>query len=82
MTNTTTEKKDANGTIIGTTKKAPHGYGACTACGHKNVHLNADRSLKAHGSTATMAMCTGGAGADECSICRRVHGREIQHACE
>lgn len=46
------ERKNKSGTIIGTTAKAPYGYGECPACGHKNVHLAEDGTLAdPHGST-------------------------------
>jgi hypothetical protein len=52
-------KKDENGTIIGTTKKAPFGYGYCGVCRHKNVHLNDRGMLALHGSTEIAGRCPG-----------------------
>jgi hypothetical protein len=52
-------KKDASGTIIGTTKKAPHGYGYCNICRAKNVHLSADGMLAVHGAINMIGMCPG-----------------------
>lgn len=52
-------KKDEHGTIIGTTKKAPYGYGQCPVCKHKNVHLTEDGVLAMHGDLKAGTWCAG-----------------------
>jgi hypothetical protein len=52
-------KKDKSGTIIGTTKKAPYGYGYCNVCRAKNVHLSADGMLAGHGVVNMSGTCSG-----------------------
>jgi hypothetical protein len=52
-------KKDENGTIVGTTKKAPFGYGYCGVCHHPNVDLKDRRMLAKHGCIELGGECPG-----------------------
>lgn len=52
-------KKDKYGTIIGTSRKAPYGYGLCSTCNHPNVFLNERGQLGEHGSIELGARCPG-----------------------
>jgi hypothetical protein len=52
-------KKDKYGTIIGTSRKSPYGYGLCAACNHPNVFLNARGQIDEHGSIELGDRCPG-----------------------
>jgi len=52
-------KKDKYGTIVSPSRKAPHGYGMCSACNHPNVFLNARGQIAEHGSIDLRGRCPG-----------------------
>lgn len=52
-------KKDKCGTIVSPSRKAPYGYGLCSACNHPNVHLNHRGQIGEHGSVELGGRCPG-----------------------